>query len=141
MAYQGISVFTGKPVEVEVQGTFIQSVTPLKTRGHLPYISPGFLDMQVNGYMGNDYSLEDFSEDQIAKIIFHLNRSGTTQHLSTIITSPRGADSQQPENHHSGHSRLRRYCAGHCGDPPGRAFHFSKRWSPGSAQCRLCPSA
>ena len=89
MAYQGISVFTGKPVEVEVQGTFIQSVTPLKTKEHLPYISPGFLDMQVNGYMGNDYSLEDFSEDQIVEIISHLNRSGTTQHLPTVITSPR----------------------------------------------------
>jgi len=89
MAYQGISVFTGKPVEAEVQGTFIQSVTPLKTKEHLPYISPGFLDMQVNGYMGNDYSLENFSEDQILKIITHLNRSGTTQHLPTIITSPR----------------------------------------------------
>jgi N-acetylglucosamine-6-phosphate deacetylase len=39
------------------------------------YISPGFLDIQVNGYMGSDYSLEDLSEEQIAKIIFHLSRS------------------------------------------------------------------
>ncbi len=89
MIYHGISVLTGKPVEIEVQGASIRNVTPLKTREHLPYISPGFLDMQVNGYMGNDYSLEDFSEDQIAKIISHLNRSGTTQHVPTIITSPR----------------------------------------------------
>ncbi|OGP76897.1 MAG: hypothetical protein A2V86_10960 [Deltaproteobacteria bacterium RBG_16_49_23] len=88
MAYQGIFVLTGKPVQIEVQGASIRNVTPLKTNEHLPYISPGFLDMQVNGYMGNDYSLEDFSEDQIVKIISHLNRSGTTQHLPTIITSP-----------------------------------------------------
>ena len=88
MAYQGISVLTGKPVEIEVQGTSIQNVTPLKTKEYLPYISPGFLDMQVNGYMGNDYSLEDFSEDQIVEIISHLNRSGTTQHVPTIITTP-----------------------------------------------------
>jgi N-acetylglucosamine-6-phosphate deacetylase len=88
MTYQGLSVFTGKPIEIEVQGTFIQSVTPFETKRHLPYLSPGFLDIQVNGYMGSDYSLEDFSKEQIVRIISHLNRSGTTQHLPTIITSP-----------------------------------------------------
>jgi len=88
MIYQGISVFSREPVDVEVQGEYIQRVTPLKTTEHLPYISPGFLDIQVNGYMGNDYSLEDLSEEQIAKIIFHLNRSGTTQHVPTIISTP-----------------------------------------------------
>ena len=88
MTYQGISVFTRESMDVEVQGEYIQRVTPLKTNGHLPYISPGFLDIQVNGYMGSDYSLEDLSEGQIAKIIFHLNRSGTTQHVPTIISTP-----------------------------------------------------
>jgi N-acetylglucosamine-6-phosphate deacetylase len=45
--------------------------------------------MQVNGYMGSDYSLEDLAVEQITKIIFHLNHSGTTQHVPTIITTPR----------------------------------------------------
>lgn len=89
MTYQGISVLTGEPVDVEIHGKFIQRVTPLKVKEHLPYISPGFLDMQVNGYMGSDYSLEDLSEEQIARLIFYLNRSGTTQHVPTIISSPR----------------------------------------------------
>ena len=88
MIYQGISVFTREPVDVEVRGEYIQRVTSLKTNGHLPYISPGFLDIQVNGYMGSDYSLEDLSEEQVTKIIFYLNRSGTTQHVPTIITTP-----------------------------------------------------
>ncbi len=88
VTFQGISAFTNEPVEVAVQGEYIQRATPLKTKEHLPYISPGFLDIQVNGYMGNDYSLEDLSEEHIAKIIFHLNRSGTTQHVPTIVTSP-----------------------------------------------------
>jgi len=88
MTYQGISVFTLEPVNVEVQGESIQRVTPSKTKGHLPYISPGFFDIQVNGYMGSDYSLEDLSEEGVAQIIFHLNRSGTTQHVPTIITTP-----------------------------------------------------
>jgi N-acetylglucosamine-6-phosphate deacetylase len=88
MTYQGISLLNLEPVDVEVQGEYIQRVTPFKTKEHLPYLAPGFLDMQVNGYMGSDYSLEDLSEEQVAKIIFHLNRSGTTQHVPTIITTP-----------------------------------------------------
>lgn len=89
VAFQGISVFKNEPVEVEVQSEFILRVTPLKTKGRLPYLSPGFLDIQVNGYMGNDYSLEGLSQEHIAKLISHLNPSGTTQHVPTIITSPR----------------------------------------------------
>jgi len=86
--YQGISVFTGKSINVEVQGELIRSVTSLEMKKDLPYISPGFLDIQVNGYMGGDYSLEDLSEEQVAKIIYHLSRSGTTQHVPTIISTP-----------------------------------------------------
>jgi N-acetylglucosamine-6-phosphate deacetylase len=89
MIYRGLSVLTGEPVEVEVHGAVIQSVTPFKMGEPLPYISPGFLDMQVNGFMGSDYSLEDLSEEHVKKIAYHLNRSGTTQHVPTIISSPR----------------------------------------------------
>ena len=89
MIYRGLSVLTGEPVEVEVHGAVIQSVTPSKMEEPLPYISPGFLDMQVNGFMGGDYSLEDLSEEHVKKIVHHLNRSGTTQHVPTIISSPR----------------------------------------------------
>ena len=89
VTFQGISIFTNEPVEVEVRGDYIQRVTPIKSNEPLPYLSPGFLDIQVNGYMGSDYSLEDLSQEHIANIIFHLNRSGTTQHVPTIITSPR----------------------------------------------------
>jgi N-acetylglucosamine-6-phosphate deacetylase len=88
MIYKGMSVFTREPVDVEIQGEYIQRVTSFKTSGHLPYISPGFLDIQVNGYMGSDYSLEDLSEEQVIKIISYLDRSGTTQHVPTIITIP-----------------------------------------------------
>ena len=89
MIYRGLSVLAGEPVEVEVHGAVIQSVTPFKMEEPLPYISPGFLDMQVNGFMGGDYSLGDLSEEHVKKIVRHLNRSGTTQHVPTIISSPR----------------------------------------------------
>jgi len=90
MNYQGISVFTNQPVEIAVQADKISAITQLESSSGLPYIAPGFLDMQVNGYFGSDYSLEDFSETHLRNIISSLAASGTTQHIPTIVTSPKG---------------------------------------------------
>lgn len=89
MHYQGISVFTTQPVDVHIHAQKIVAITPLQTLADLPYIAPGFFDMQVNGYKGSDYSLEDFSEDHLKKILAYLATSGVTQHLPTIVTGPR----------------------------------------------------
>jgi len=89
MKVRGISVFNEKPIEVEIKEGFIENINSLpKSEQKLPYISPGFFDIQVNGYKGSDYSLEDFSEGDIKNIITNLAASGTTQHIPTIVSSP-----------------------------------------------------
>ena len=89
MKVRGISVFTEKPIELEIDDGFIKNINLfLKTEQNLPYISPGFFDLQVNGYKGSDYSLEDFSEEHLRNIITNLATSGTTQHIPTIVSSP-----------------------------------------------------
>lgn len=89
MKVRGISVFTEKPIELEIDDGFIKNINLfLKTEQNLSYISPGFFDLQVNGYKGSDYSLEDFSEEHLRNIITNLATSGTTQHIPTIISSP-----------------------------------------------------
>ena len=86
---KGISVFDKKPIEIEIKGGFIENIGLLPgNEQNLPYISPGFFDIQVNGYKGSDYSLEDFSEEHLRNIISNLAASGTTQHIPTIISSP-----------------------------------------------------
>ena len=89
MNYQGISVFTKQPLDIVVQDGKIAAITAFETASELPYIAPGLFDMQVNGYHGNDYSLEDFSQDHLRRIIASLAAAGTTQHIPTIVTSPR----------------------------------------------------
>lgn len=89
MKIRGISVFSRKPVEIEIKKGFIENIILLtESNENLPYISPGFFDIQVNGYKGNDYSLEDFSEEHLRNIITNLATSGTTQHIPTIVSSP-----------------------------------------------------
>jgi len=63
MKVKGISVFNEKPIEVEIKEGFIENINLLpRNEQKLPYVSPGFFDIQVNGYKGSDYSLKDFSE-------------------------------------------------------------------------------
>ncbi len=89
MKVRGISVFNEKPIEIEIKEGFIENINLLpKSEHNLPYISPGFFDIQVNGYKGSDYSLEDFSEEHLRNIITNLAASGTTQHIPTIVSSP-----------------------------------------------------
>jgi len=86
----GISVFDGQQIEIEIKGGFIENIILLPESGqNLPYISPGFFDLQVNGYKDSDYSLENFSEEHIRNIVTNLATSGTTQHIPTIVSSPK----------------------------------------------------
>jgi len=88
MRIEGISVFSGQPVAVEWDGERITEIAELEDAAKLPYLSPGFLDMQVNGYNGSDYSLRDFSPEHLVNIIGSMSKSGTTQHVPTIVSSP-----------------------------------------------------
>ncbi len=89
MTLRGISVFTGETVKVTHADGKITGVEASGETGGLPYISPGFLDLQVNGYKGHDYSHVDFSGEDLEKIVGFLAASGTTQHFPTIVTRPR----------------------------------------------------
>ena len=89
---KGISVFSGKPVKITIEGTKISGVTDLSpnkaSAEELPYISPGFLDLQVNGFNGIDYSLDNLTAEQIEALIIRLAQSGTTKHAPTFVTMP-----------------------------------------------------
>lgn len=82
MFCEGIHALTGKAVRLEIRRGRIAARADLDTSEALPFISPGFLDMQINGYGGIDYSLEGFTETDIERILQALDASGTTQHTA-----------------------------------------------------------
>ena len=94
----GRSVFSGKPVKINFQDGKILGVDEAagnSTAAEFPaaaespaldYISPGFLDIQVNGFTGIDYSLENLESSQIITLIKRLGASGTSRHLATFVT-------------------------------------------------------
>jgi N-acetylglucosamine-6-phosphate deacetylase len=95
MTLEGILPGSREPVVIRTEGGRISEVRSLPDReirrrqSALPFLSPGFLDMQVNGARYCDYHLEDFSAEQAARIVTYLDSSGTTQHIATMTTSPK----------------------------------------------------
>ena len=53
-----------------------------------PTFIPGFFDLQVNGYLGVDFSAPELTEDRFVDACRALIKAGTYAFLPTIITSP-----------------------------------------------------
>ena len=86
---KGRSVFTGKNIGIILDGPVISGVEEIDSAEKLPYISPGFLDTQVNGCRGIDYRSENLKEKDVVNMTEMLAESGTTSHFPTIVTSSR----------------------------------------------------
>jgi N-acetylglucosamine-6-phosphate deacetylase len=86
MKCSGIDVRTGAAIEVSASAV-IDSVDDLIAPAPgLPYISPGFIDIQVNGFAGVDYCSPDAPHDGIARSIRALYATGVTRFFPTVIT-------------------------------------------------------
>ncbi len=93
MRIEGIHYRTGKPICVSVENDKIAEVAASigsdSAGGSIPILCPGFIDIQVNGCAGIDYSSPNLTAEGIETIILKLAASGTTHHLPTLITGPR----------------------------------------------------
>ncbi|MBN1836087.1 MAG: amidohydrolase family protein [Spirochaetales bacterium] len=84
----GVWVYTGKGVSLSIRGERVVAVRPCPLPPGAPYLSPGFLDGQVNGYAGMDYNAPQLDPKHVAGIVAVLAASGTTRHLPTFVTAP-----------------------------------------------------
>src|SRR5271165_5883038 len=80
----GIETFGGTPVQVTFEDT-ITRVEPVSHAGEL-YVSPGFIDLQVNGFLGVDFNDPKCLPQQIAASIRGLFATGVTRFYPTVIT-------------------------------------------------------
>ncbi|WP_020615106.1 N-acetylglucosamine-6-phosphate deacetylase [Paenibacillus daejeonensis] len=87
MDYQGRRIDTGEPVEIEVQDGVITAIHKLtEDPGHLPWVSSGWIDLQVNGLAGYDLNSERVTSADIEGVTRALHARGVAAYLPTVIT-------------------------------------------------------
>lgn len=90
MQYLGRRYDTAEPVCVEVAEGKVVRVTPLATEPHSadawPWIGPGLIDIQVNGFGGQEFSSTQLTPETVAEIGQKLEAYGVTQSCPTVTT-------------------------------------------------------
>ena len=85
---EGLLYLDGKPVSIEIVDGIITQVKSLTGKSDFPevYLAPGLIDIQINGYMGVDFSDQDLNPDKMHEATFALWKEGVTSYLPTVIT-------------------------------------------------------
>lgn len=86
---EGLLFTDGSPVVVTVEGGEIVKIASLPADAALPkvFLAPGLIDIQINGYMGVDFTGADLSLEGIRAATKALWKEGVTSFLPTIITN------------------------------------------------------
>jgi N-acetylglucosamine-6-phosphate deacetylase len=77
---------SGNALEVTIVDGRIQAIAPSSTE-EAPWLSPGFIDLQVNGYLGSDVNSDDIGPDVMLALTRKMLALGVTTFLPTIITA------------------------------------------------------
>jgi len=81
---------TGMPVQLEIEGPRIvrAKVCPgeQERAAALPWIAPGLLDIQINGYGGEEFSSPTLTVEKVVKIVDAMAAFGVTRFCPTVTT-------------------------------------------------------
>lgn len=91
MKIRAIHFETRQPIDITIDGPLIASITPVECPetevAALPYVAPGFFDIQVNGYAGSWFSSPHLTVQQVADTTQALVNRGIAQFFPTLITA------------------------------------------------------
>ena len=88
MKCHGTDPASGEAIVISF-GEWIDSVDPwLAPEQPAEYLSPGWIDLQVNGFAGVDYNSKTASHEEIVRSIHALFQTGVTRFFPTVITGP-----------------------------------------------------
>jgi len=86
---KGVLYSDDGPVELILENGKIKEINLLEDVSNTPktYIAPGLIDIQINGYVGVDFSGPDLTVEDVKKATKALWKAGVTSYFPTIITS------------------------------------------------------
>jgi N-acetylglucosamine-6-phosphate deacetylase len=82
----GRNVADGISIDVAIEDGLIQSIQPSAHPSEL-WLSAGLIDLQVNGYGGDDLNTDPLTADTVIQLAKKLAAVGTTTFLPTLITA------------------------------------------------------
>lgn len=86
--FVGRDPMTGRRTTVVVDRGLVQRVRTTDDLGDdLPWIAPGLVDLQVNGFAGHDINGEHVTADVVVGLTAALAAAGTTTFVPTIVTA------------------------------------------------------
>ncbi len=81
---------TGQPVRLEIAQGRIARATPCASESqqaeHWPWIAPGLIDVQVNGYGGPEFSSPDLTPEKVLQVARAMDRFGVTRFCPTLTS-------------------------------------------------------
>ena len=78
---------SGQLIEVTVANGRIASVdTSDEASNDAPWIAPGFVDLQINGYGGQEFNDRELTVDRVEQVSLALDSFGVTSYLPTATT-------------------------------------------------------
>lgn len=77
---------TCRPVALEISGEKINRISELDTDQKLPWIAPGLVDLQVNGYGGQEFNDPDLTVEKVETVSRQLDADGVTGYCPTCTT-------------------------------------------------------
>ena len=86
---EGLLYLDNTLVSIQIVDGKITKITRLSSESKLPkfYVSPGLIDLQVNGYMGVSFSEQDLTIENMRKATLALWKEGVTGFLPTLTTT------------------------------------------------------
>lgn len=86
---EGLLYQDNTPVIIRISEGEIKEISPLTAEDEPPqvFVAPGLIDIQINGYMGVDFTGEDLDLEGMRAATKALWKEGVTTYLPTVITA------------------------------------------------------
>jgi N-acetylglucosamine-6-phosphate deacetylase len=86
MTISGRDPHTGRNIEVVIRGGIIAAINYVQSTDPA-WLSPGLIDLQINGYQGFDLNADNLTSDTVIDLSRSVLATGVTTFLPTIITA------------------------------------------------------
>jgi len=86
MQIQGRRYDTGESIEVTVADGQVSKIVKTKLGEDAPWIAPGLVDLQINGYGGQEFNDQQLDVERVVTIGRAMDADGITSYLPTMTT-------------------------------------------------------